>query len=101
MAGSPEPRSGDDTYDFIDDAVTALAGRRGTWLGDDIAAMALIASLTLARKGRAFASLDSLIARQGGQHVLYGSALALAAALQAWSRHAATPLTDLARTVIR
>src|SRR5205807_277775 len=38
-----------------------------------------------------FASLDALIARQGGQHVLYGSALALAAALQAWSRHAGTP----------
>ena len=45
MAGSPEPRSGDDTYDLIDDAVAALADRRGTWLGDDIAAMALIASL--------------------------------------------------------
>ncbi len=57
--------------------------------------------ITLARKGRAFASLGSLIARQGGQHVLYGSALALAAALQAWSRHTQTPLTDLARTVIR
>jgi hypothetical protein len=57
--------------------------------------------LTLARKGRAFGSLDSLIARQGGRHVLYGSALALAAALQAWTRHAETPLIDLARTVIR
>jgi hypothetical protein len=57
--------------------------------------------LTLARKGRAFGSLDSLIARQGGRHVLYGSALALAAALQAWARHAETPLIDLARTVIR
>jgi hypothetical protein len=45
MAGSPEPRSGDDTYDLIDDAVAALADRRGTLLGDDIAAMALIASL--------------------------------------------------------
>jgi hypothetical protein len=45
MAGSPEPHSGDDTYDLIDDAVTALADRRGTWLGDDIAAIALIASL--------------------------------------------------------
>jgi hypothetical protein len=56
--------------------------------------------ITLARKGRAFASLDSLITRQGGRHVLYGSALALAAALQTWSRHAGTPLTDLARTVI-
>jgi hypothetical protein len=45
MAASPQPRSGDDTYDLIDAAVAALAGRRGTWLGDDIAAMALIASL--------------------------------------------------------
>ena len=45
MAAGPEPRSGDDTYDLIDDAVTALAERRGTWLGDDIAAIALIASL--------------------------------------------------------
>lgn len=57
--------------------------------------------MTLARKGRAFASLDALITRQGGQHVLYGSALALAAALQAWSQHASVPLPDLARTTIR
>jgi len=41
------------------------------------------------------------MARQGGQQVLYGSALALAATLQAWSRHAGTPIVDLARTVIR
>jgi len=33
--------------------------------------------LILARKGRAFRSRDSLIARQGGQHVLYGSTLVL------------------------
>jgi len=45
MTAGPEPHSGDDTYDLIDDAVTALAERRGAWLGDDIAAMALIASL--------------------------------------------------------
>ena len=45
MAASPEPRSGDDTCDLIDDAVAALAERRGTWPGDDIAAIALIASL--------------------------------------------------------
>jgi hypothetical protein len=69
----------------------------GHWTGERAAA----GILTLARKGRAFASLDSLIARQGGQHVLYGSALALAAALQAWARHAGTPLIELARTVIR
>ncbi len=59
----------------------------GHWTGEHAATDILI----LARKGRAFASLDALIARQGGQHVLYGSALALAAALQAWSRHAGTP----------
>ena len=69
----------------------------GHWTGE----RAATDILTLARKGRAFASLDALIARQGGQHVLYGSALALAAALQAWARHADTPLIDLARTVVR
>jgi hypothetical protein len=69
----------------------------GHWTGERAAADIV----TLARKGRAFASLDALIARQGGQHVLYGSALALAAALQTWSRHAGTPLPDLARMTIR
>jgi len=68
----------------------------GHWTGE----RAATDILTLAGKGRAFSSLDSVIARQGGQHVLYGSALALAAALQAWSRHAGTPIIDLARTVI-
>jgi hypothetical protein len=69
----------------------------GHWTGERAAADIV----TLARKGRAFASLDALIARQGGQHVLYGSALALAAALQAWSQHASTSLPDLARMTIR
>ena len=63
----------------------------GHWTGERAARDVL----TLARKGRAFASLDALIARQGGQHVLYGSALVLAAALQAWARHASTPLIEL------
>jgi hypothetical protein len=69
----------------------------GHWTGERAAADIV----TLARKGRAFASLDALIARQGGQHVLYGSALALAAALQAWSQYVGTPLSDLARMTIR
>ena len=69
----------------------------GHWTGE----RAAIDILTLARKGRAFASLDSLIVRQGGQHVLYGSALVLAAALQSWARKTETPLNDLARTVVR
>lgn len=68
----------------------------GHWTGERAARDIL----TLARKGRAFASLDALIARQGGQHVLYGSAFVLAAALQAWARHVGTPLTELARTVV-
>jgi hypothetical protein len=69
----------------------------GHWTGE----RAATDILTLAGKGRAFASLDSLIVRQSGQHVLYGSALALAAALQAWSRHAGTPIPDLARDIVR
>lgn len=69
----------------------------GHWTGE----RAATDILTLARKGRAFAALDALIARQGGRHVLYGSALVLAAALQAWSRHAGTPVIDLARAVVR
>lgn len=39
------PRSGDDTYDLIDDALYRLAERRGKWLGDPLAAITLIASL--------------------------------------------------------
>ncbi|HEY3034227.1 MAG TPA: hypothetical protein VGJ54_06165 [Streptosporangiaceae bacterium] len=38
-------RSGDDTYDLIDDALAALAERRGAWLSDDLTAITLIASL--------------------------------------------------------
>ncbi len=69
----------------------------GHWTGE----RAATDILTLARKGRAFASLDSLIARQGGQHVQYGSALALAAAVQAWAAQTDTPVTDLARAAVR
>lgn len=57
--------------------------------------------LALASKGRAFRSLDTLIARQGGQQVLVGSALALAAAAQAWSQHTNTPILELVRTEVR
>jgi hypothetical protein len=30
----PAPRSSDDTYDLIDDALCVLAERHGDWLGD-------------------------------------------------------------------
>jgi hypothetical protein len=68
----------------------------GHWLGQRAATDVLV----LARKGRAFRSLDTLITCQGGQHVLYGSALTLAATIQTWSADTGTPVTDLTRTVV-
>jgi hypothetical protein len=70
--------------------------RRWHWLGERAATDILV----LARKGRAFRSLHTLITRQGGQHVLYGSALALTAAIQAWSDITDTPVPDLARDIV-
>jgi len=82
-------------------APAQLAGRAvlpaGHWTGE----RAATDILALARKGRAFSSLDALIARQGGQPVLYGAALALAAATQAWSQISGTSVTELARNTIR
>ena len=69
----------------------------GHWTGERAATDILV----LARKGRAFASLDTLIARQGGMHVLYGSALTLAATIQAWAANTDTPVSDLARAAVR
>jgi len=69
----------------------------GHWLGEragnDV--------LALARKGRAFRSLNTLITRQGGEQVLYGSALALAAATQTWAAATDTSVTQLARIALR
>jgi hypothetical protein len=70
---------------------------KGSWTGERAARDIL----ALARKGRAFRTLGSLITRQGGRHVLYGSALALAAAVRAWSRLTDTPAPEVARTAIR
>ena len=69
----------------------------GHWLGERAATDILV----LARKGRAFRSLNTLITRQGGQHVLYGSALALTAAAQSWSHSSDTPVPDLTRAIVR
>lgn len=57
--------------------------------------------LTLAANGRAFASLDKLIIRHGGQRVLYGAALAVAAAAQAWAGRTDNTMPRLIRDVIR
>jgi hypothetical protein len=45
MTAPAGPRSGDDTYDLIDDALYQLAERRRKWLGDPVAAITLLASL--------------------------------------------------------
>jgi hypothetical protein len=69
----------------------------GHWRGERAATDILV----LARKGRAFRSLDTLVTRQSGQQVLYGSALALAAALQAWAQNTETSVLELTRTAVR
>jgi hypothetical protein len=69
----------------------------GHWVGERAATDILV----LARKGRAFRSLNTLMVKQGGQHMLHGSALALAAAVQAWSKNTNTPVPDLTRDIVR
>jgi hypothetical protein len=69
----------------------------GHWRGERAATDILV----LARKGHAFSSLDTLIARQGGEHVLYGSALTLTAATQTWAATTSTPVRDIARAAVR
>ena len=67
------------------------------WVGE----RAAIDILVLARKRRAFHSLDTLITRHGGWQVLCGSSLALAAATRAWSQLTGTQITELDRAEIR
>jgi hypothetical protein len=45
MTPIPGPHSDDDTFDIIDDALLELATRRAAWLGDDLTAINLLASL--------------------------------------------------------
>lgn len=69
----------------------------GHWNGE----RAAIDILALARKGKAFRSLEKLLIRQGGPQVLSGSVLALAATVAA---HAAANNTDtsaMIQTLIR
>jgi len=53
--------------------------RTGHWVGE----RAATDLLALARKGRAFDSLGTVTTRQGGRQVLFGTALAVTAALRA------------------
>jgi len=69
----------------------------GHWLGE----RAATDILALARNGRAYRSLDTLLVRQGGKQVLYGSALALAAAITPWSTSTGTDVNELTQTAFR
>jgi len=69
----------------------------GNWRGERAANDILV----LASKGRAFRSLHTLITRQGGEQILYGAALALAATTQTWAAATDTPVAELARTALR
>lgn len=70
---------------------------RGHWEGGRAAKDVL----ALAAKGRAFGSLDSLTARQGGKSLLYGVALAVSATLQTWALLTDEPVDDLAEKHLR
>jgi hypothetical protein len=115
-----QPESPDDTTATVAGCIGLALGLLDEWLsGRDPHAPAVLAQrvrlpaghwfgeraatdiLVLAGKGKAFRSLNKVIARQGGRHVLFGAALALTAAIQAWSHHAGNAVPDLARTAIR
>ncbi|MFE3730471.1 hypothetical protein [Nocardia sp. NPDC059154] len=69
---------------------------RGHWIGE----RAATDLLALARKHRAFAKQDAVIASQGGLHVLYGTALALTGTITTWAKLTHSPATELADTHI-
>ncbi len=84
----------DDTLARAD--APSVAPLPGHWNGE----RAATDILALARKGKAFRSLDKLLVRQGGPQVLNGSALALAATVAAVARTNTSPPTDTARNLI-
>lgn len=79
------------------DLVDSVRLQPGHWFGE----RAAINVLALARKGRAFGSLGSLITTQGSHQLLAGSALVLTAAVLAWSRSGGIPVGTLLPAVIR
>ncbi|MGE5693949.1 MAG: hypothetical protein ACM4D3_01555, partial [Candidatus Sericytochromatia bacterium] len=67
------------------------------WRGDRAASDIL----ALACKGRAFSSLDTLIVTHGGENVLYGSVLTLAAAVQDWAADTDTSVAEILLNHVR
>lgn len=83
------------------DAPAGIAARtripKGHWVGERAARDIL----DLARKGKAFSALGSLITRQGSPAVQSGAALALAAAMKTWSEVTGTPVDQVTPSVLR
>ncbi|GAC1610603.1 MAG: hypothetical protein NVS3B26_18260 [Mycobacteriales bacterium] len=115
-----QPESPDNTVATVASCIGVALGLLDDWLaGHDTQAPATLAKrthlpaghwrgeraandiLALAVKGRAFRSLQTLLVNQGGEHVLYGSALTLAAATQAWAADTDTPVARIAQTAVR
>ncbi len=84
----------DDTLAHANAPTVALPA--GHWNGE----RAATDILALARKGKAFRSLDKLLVRRGGPQVLNGSALAIAATIAAVARTDKTPPNDTVRNLI-
>jgi hypothetical protein len=114
-----QPESPDNSVATVAGCIGLALGLLDDWLGDHEAtapanlarAVRLPAGhfdgeraaadvLRLAGKHRAFRSLDSLIVRQGSLRLLYGCALAMTAALTAWSDQTSTPLPTLVHDTI-
>jgi hypothetical protein len=85
----------DDTLTAVNAPIVALPA--GHWNGE----RAATDILALARKGKAFRSLDKLLIRQGGPQVLNGSTLALAATVAAVARGSNAPTSDTIQALIR
>ncbi|GAC1383029.1 MAG: hypothetical protein NVSMB48_15190 [Marmoricola sp.] len=66
---------------------------KGLWFGERAARDIL----DLARRGRAFRALDSLMVKQGGPAVQAGAALALAGVMQAWADLVGKPVDQITR----
>ena len=115
-----QPESPDNTVATVAGCIGVALGLLDDWLsGNDPAAPKNLGQRThlpaghwrgvraandnhgLAGKGRAFRSLNTLIVRQGGEQVLYGSALALACATQTWATDTDTKVADVAAAAVR
>lgn len=97
-----QPESPDNRAATVAGCIGVALGLRvdlsaGHWLGE----RAATDILALARKRRAFRSLDTLMVKQGGRNVLYGSVLTLVAAVRAWSADTNTSPAEILLNHVR